>query len=473
MAAALGLLGLLLGGPTRAEAQVSKGSAGTAAGAPGQTQAPGAAAPQARLIKPLWKREGPAGSGFGSCVALGPTLRSGDLPVVSISAFGGPAAGVDALAGRTGQLLQRFSPEADVLEFGFALAGAEAAADGGEAGLWIGIRGALVAGQRLGEVQRRSLRDGRMLSRWAAPQGANFFGARVVLLGDLDADGVLDLAVAAPGEDRARGAVYLLSGHDGKQLERWAGARHGDRFGSALLALGDQNGDGIPDLAIGAPGDSGRGLGFGSVRIYSGGSRRLLRSFFGDQAEAAFGDSLALCADRDRDGRPDLLVAEPSLNLGDAVDVGRVRAFSIASGAELGAWPGSAAGDFYGQGLCGGFDWNGDGQPDFAVGAPWGDRGARDGSCGRVEIRSGSSGELLGLLERPPGARLFGFSLCASVDPVCLGVGAPGRLPLQRSADGADGLPPEPEAPKSPSSSEAKDPLGPSGWAALYRSSAP
>jgi hypothetical protein len=434
--------------------------------------APGGATPPARALPAaaaLWKREGQAaGSGFGLSVALGPVLRAGDLPVALVSAFGGPDAGVDALAGRTGQPVQRFTPEADVLEFGFALAGAAAPAEGGEASVWIGVRGALIGGQRLGEVQRRSLRDGRILSRWGAPEGANFFGARVVLLGDLDADGVSDLAISAPGEDRARGAVYLLSGSDGSLLERLAGARHGDRFGSALLALGDHNGDGSPDLAIGAPGDSGRGLGIGSVRVYSGATRRLLRSFFGDEAEAGFGDSLAQCADRDRDGRPELLIGEPSLNLNGQVDVGRVRAFSIESGAELGACWGQNPGDFYGQALVGGFDWNGDGLSDFAVGAPWGDRERADGSgdCGRVEVRSGNSGELLGLLNRPRGARLFGYSLGASAEAPCLLVGAPGRPPFQRSAT-AEAASPKDQAPL-----PAIEKTSPRGSVALFRSPA-
>lgn len=432
--------------------------------------APGGAAPSARApsaVAALWKREGQsAGSGYGLGVALGPVLRAGDLPVALVSAFGGPAAAVEALAGRTGQPIQRFTPEPDVLEFGFALAGAAALAEGGEASVWIGIRGALIGGQRLGEVQRRSLRDGRILARWAAPAGANFFGASLTLLGDLDADGIPDLAIAAPGEDRARGAVYLVSGRDGKTLERLAGARHGDRFGSALLALGDHNGDGSPDLAIGAPGDSGRGLGFGSVRIYSGATRRLLRSFFGNEAEAGFGDSLALCADRDRDGRPELLIGEPSLNLNGQVDVGRVRAFSIESGAELGATWGQNPGDFYGQALAGGFDWNGDGLSDYAVGAPWGDRERSDGTgdCGRVEVRAGDSGELLALLGRPRGARLFGYGLGASSEGACVLVGAPGRPPFQRSADpeaggDAQAKPPTPAIEKN----------SPRGTVALFR----
>src|SRR5688572_16924224 len=87
--------------------------------------------------------------------------------------------------------------------------------------------------------------------------------------GDFNNDGFADLAIGVPGEDVGdtdAGAVAVLYG--GPSGLRAAGDQFwhqdslniagdsspGDRFGAAL-AVGDFNGDGIDDLAIGVPGD--------------------------------------------------------------------------------------------------------------------------------------------------------------------------------------------------------------------------
>lgn len=92
------------------------------------------------------------------------------------------------------------------------------------------------------------------------------FGTSVTNLGDLDGDGIADLAVGAQYDDDgggARGAIYvLLLNADGtvkshQKISDTAGGFtasivDGDRFGSSLTNLGDLNGDGITDLAVGA-----------------------------------------------------------------------------------------------------------------------------------------------------------------------------------------------------------------------------
>jgi len=50
---------------------------------------------------------------------------------------------------------------------------------------------------------------------------------------------------------------------------------NGDRFGSAVCSLGDLDGDGVEDLAVGAPGDDGGGSDRGAVWIL------FLRELFG------------------------------------------------------------------------------------------------------------------------------------------------------------------------------------------------
>lgn len=276
--------------------------------------------------------------------------------------------------------------------------------------------------------------------------GARGYGSAVAGLGDVNGDGTPDFAVGSPWwsesphaghdhhnhdhhhgpGDHETGRVYIYSGADGTLLHTLTGEAERHRFGAAIAAAGDVDGDGVTDLLVGAPGThrgGGDRDGFaGRVYLFSGADGSLIRTFNGADGGQRFGAAVAGAGDIDGDGTPDLIIGAPRTDGHGNDDPGSVLVLSGADGSTIFSFTGTQRRDLFGFAVAGGGDANGDGIPDIAVGAPgWRHGPGGPGNvpfAGQVTIFSGADGSVLHFVdgERPRGNLGASVSFAGDVD---------------------------------------------------------
>lgn len=109
------------------------------------------------------------------------------------------------------------------------------------------------------------------------PEKGDYFGSATAF-GDFNSDGCADLAIGAPGNDRAHGAVTIIYGSPAGlstahsvRFEASAVTANREASLGSSVATGDLNGDGVDDLAVGMPGlKVGRSEGAGGVAVFYG-----------------------------------------------------------------------------------------------------------------------------------------------------------------------------------------------------------
>ncbi len=269
---------------------------------------------------------------------------------------------------------------------------------------------ALPATAQLGVLSEQKISDTMGGLAGGPLRNGDEFGYSAASLGDLDGDGITDLAVGARNDNDGgidRGAVWILfMNTDGtvgssQKISNLSGGFTGvlddlDNLGSALAALGDLDGDAIEDLAVGARFDDDGGLNRGAVWILFLNADGTVKShqkisnieggFAGvlDDSDQ-FGMSLASPGDLDGDGNPDLAVGA---NLDDdgGVNEGAVWILfldadgTVKSHQKISSTAGGFGGlldsaDQFGTSLAALEDLDGDAVVDLAVGAVGDDDG--------------------------------------------------------------------------------------------------
>jgi hypothetical protein len=192
------------------------------------------------------------------------------------------------------------------------------------------------------------------------------FGMSLDFCGDVDGDKVPDIVIGSPGDGpKGEGRAYLYSGKTGKLLHIWNGEQAWSTFGIEVAQCGDVDGDGVADIAIAA-----QGPGSGVIHVYSGRTRELLQKWFGAADESSFGVDIARIGDVDGDKIDDLLVRA---RVGRDKDYEHLsERFIVLSGKDgkrlhTITSPMGKLGQYEGRPLCALGDVNHDGVPDFAI----------------------------------------------------------------------------------------------------------
>ena len=227
---------------------------------------------------------------------------------------------------------------------------------------------------------------------------------------DFDSDGTKDLVVSAPDDGTGSiSIVYLNSDGEQKDLSMMDLSMFNNldsfMFGAALAA-GDFDGNGVPDLAIGAPGEDN---GAGKVHVTYLNSDGTVNSPVSianpNTAADAFGTSLA-AGDFDGDGALDLAIGAPGENNG----AGKVYVAYLNSNGTVKSLVSIAnsntAADAFGTSLAAG-DFDGDGVLDLVIGAPGEDNGA-----GKVHVTYMNSDGTIKNTNKISDPKYAGFGVC-------------------------------------------------------------
>jgi hypothetical protein len=262
-----------------------------------------------------------------------------------------------------------------------------------ESSVWFGAEDARPA--------RIEVRSGDLATPWSGSTDFAYAGTSL-LVTDLNGDGEDDMLMGAPSE--ASGAAYLIFGpwDEGSDSDAAAAAFSGNASNDRLaygLASADMDGDGITDLAMGAPGYDSPGTDAGAVWIFGDGAyagsvaTSDATAWFSGPSTGKAGVGVAVAmGDLNGDGYADLVAGAPGGDTGgtDSGTVyvldGRVSlsgsyAYTSASTAAYGV----SGGDKLGGAIATG-DLDGDGTDDIVLGAPANDGGAANAGASFVVL---------------------------------------------------------------------------------------
>jgi hypothetical protein len=353
--------------------------------------------------------EGAASTNFGLRIASVGDVDGDRIPDIAVSAPMEQDHGrVHLFSGKSGERIRSLRSGVSVRCLGMSLAAAGDLDGDGKGDV---LAGAVLADKgpdyRLGVVYAFSGATGKVIREFHDPFPNNGFGEVLAGVGDFNNDGKDDFLVSAPSDSPQdtewSGVVRVLSGKDGARLALMEGNTRGERLGRTVAAAGDVNGDGLPDLAVtgvSLPLSRAREFQPDFVRVYSGKDRRVLLDVSGFKCPEP-GLGIAAPGDLNGDGKADLVLGSALSPHGLEGITGLVRAVSGGTGKALWTAYGKEHGEFFGFAVAVAWDVDGDGVQDIAVGAGFGMDDAEAAKRSRIDLLSGKSGNVLRTLRLP------------------------------------------------------------------------
>jgi len=145
------------------------------------------------------------------------------------------------------------------------------------------------------------------------------FGSAVANIGDVNQDGVTDIAVGAPGKAQ----VFVFNGKTGDELYEIDSPTFDTMpsFGAAVAGGQDFNKDKRPDIIVGAPLQTGSR---GAVYVFNGRDGSLIRTLNPPVVQdfAKFGASVYASTDVTGDKRADIIVGAPGKDVSGVLGAG-------------------------------------------------------------------------------------------------------------------------------------------------------
>lgn len=358
-----------------------------------------------------------SGDQFGRAIESVGDIDHDGLPDFIVGAYLGDLNASDAgyaqvCSGRTGAVLFSVAGTTLAEQMGFSVAGGGDIDGDGTPDFIVGSYAADSSTKvDCGSAIAFSGTDGSVLRSWLGLGNVDHFGYAVAAAGDVDLDGLADVAVGAPFEDPGgtdAGTVRVLSTATGLPVYSLQGVSHFDEFGRTIDS-GDFNADGVPDLAVGAWHANPNGFDSGAAYLFSGVNGTLIKQFKGDSAFDFFGIVVSNAFDIDRDGRDDLIVGSHHDDP-NGIESGSATVWSSVTGQLLMRFDGEVPDMFFGRSVAGLGDVNGDGFPDLEAGTPF--LGNATGiNHGLARIYSGKDGALLYQLNEDSPNDFFAFAV--------------------------------------------------------------
>lgn len=313
-------------------------------------------------------------------------------------------------SGSTGNLLYQVNGDSINDWFGFSVAGAGDVNGDGNNDFLVGAPKMNPNGLNdAGSAFVYSGADGTLLHRTNGTDVGGHLGYSVAGINDINGDAKADFAVGAPYVGGSSGSAFIFSGANGNILYRKDGI---DYFGWAVCGIEDFNSDGTPDFVVGAP-----PLGpNGSVYVYSGLDGILLRQIKDTTVTTEnFGGSLSSVGDVNGDGKPEIIIGARYSDPNGIDAAGTALVYSSGDSSFLYRIDGTDYEGLLGSSVNGGGDVDGDGVTDFIIGVPWASpKGVT--FAGSALIYSGKSGNILGQIDGSDTADLFGYSVAIASD---------------------------------------------------------